>query len=85
VVATTTKSIAVTAFLWSLPGMAFGLSRVLSGNLRVSAAMSVLGIVGATAILRRSVVARTNDQSVAAPGHAVDGRIAAVEVFWRPG
>ena len=34
---------------------------------------------------RTSVAALTNDQSVAAAEQAVDGRIEAIEVFWRPG
>ena len=39
-------------------------------------------IVAARAILRRYVAALTNDQSVVAIEHAVDGRIESVEVFW---
>ena len=84
-VASKTKLIVASVVLWSLPGIAFGLSTVLSGNLWVAAAASVLGIVAARAILRRSVAALTNDQSVVATEHAVDGRIEAIEVFWRPG
>lgn len=71
--------------LWSLPGVAFGLSMVLSGNLWVALAAAVLGIVAARAIWRRYVATLTNDQSVVATEHAVDGRVEAVEVFWRPG
>ena len=85
VVANKTKLIVATVVLWSLPGIAFGLSMVLSGNLWVAAATSVLGIVAARAILRRCVAALTNDRSVVATEHAVDGRIEAIEVFWRPG
>jgi glutaredoxin len=58
---------------------------VLSGNPWVAAAASGLGIVASRATLRRSVAALTNDQSVVVAEHAVDGRIEAVEVFWRPG
>jgi hypothetical protein len=65
--------------------MAFALSTVLSGNLWVGAVASMLGIVAAREILRRSVGALTNDQSVVATERAVDGRMEAIEVFWRPG
>jgi hypothetical protein len=85
VVATKTRLIVASVVLWSLPGIAFGLSAVLSGNLWVAAAASLLGIVVARAIWRRCVAALTNDQSVVATEHAVDGRIEAIEVFWRPG
>jgi hypothetical protein len=85
VVANKTKLIVVSVVLWSLPGMAFGLTMVLSGNLWVGAAAFVLGIVAARAIMRRSVAALTNDQSVVATEHAVEGRIEAIEFFWRPG
>ena len=85
VVANKAKLVVATVVLWSLPGLAFGLSMVLSGNLWVAAAVSVLGIVAARAILRRTVAAFTNDQSVVVTGHGVDGRIEAIEVFWRPG
>ena len=85
VVANKTKLVVVTVVLWCLPGMAFALSMVLSGSLWVAAAVSVLGIVAARALLRRSVAALTNDQSVVATEHAVAGRIEAIEVFWRPG
>jgi hypothetical protein len=85
VVANKTKLLVASVVLWSLPGIAFGLSMVVSGNLWVAAAASVLGIVAARAILRRSVAALTNDRSVVATEHAVDGRIEAIEVFWRPG
>ena len=77
--------IVVTVVLWCLPGLAFALSLVLTGNLWVAVAVLVLGIVAARAILRRSVAALTNDRSVVATEHAVDGRIEAIEVFWRPG
>lgn len=80
-----TKLILATVALWSLPGIAFGLATALSGSLWVGAAASVPGVVAARAILRRSVAAFTNDQSVPAAEHAVDGRIDAIEVFWRPG
>ena len=80
-----TKLIVASVVLWSLPGIAFGLAAVLSGNLWVAAAASVLGIVVARVIWRRAVAALTNDQSVVATEHAVGGRIEAVEVFWRPG
>ena len=80
-----TKLIVASVALWSLPGFAFGLSMVLSGNLWVAAAASGFGIVAARAILPRCVAALTNDQSVVATEHAVDGRIEAIEVFWRPG
>jgi membrane protein implicated in regulation of membrane protease activity len=66
VVANKTKLIVASVVIWSLPGIAFGLSAVLSGNPRVAAAASVLGIVAARAILRRYVAALTNDQSVVA-------------------
>ncbi len=85
VVANKTKLIVASVVLWSVPGIAFGLSTVLSGNLWVGAATSVLGIVAARAIFRRYVAALTNDQSVVATEQAVDGRIEAIEVFWRPG
>jgi mycoredoxin len=85
VLATKTKLIAASVVLWSLPGLAFGLSMVLSGTLWVAAATSVLAIVAARRIWRRSVAALTNDQSVVATDYAVDGRIEAIEVFWRPG
>jgi len=85
VVANKTKLIVASVLVWSLPGIAFGLSTVLSGNLWVGAAVSVLGIVAARAILRRYVAALTNDRSVVATEHAVDGRIEAIEVFSRPG
>jgi mycoredoxin len=85
VVANKTKLIVASVALWCLPGIAFALSMVLSGNVWVAAAASALGIVAARSILRRSVVALTNDQSVDAGEHAVGGRIEAVEVFWRPG
>ncbi len=84
-VANKTKLIVASVVLWSLPGIAFGLSMVLSSNLWVAAATSVLGIVAARAIFRRYVAALTNDQSVVATEQAVDGRIDAIEVFWRPG
>lgn len=80
-----TKLVVAHVVVWSLPGIVFGLSTVLSGNPWVGAAASVLGIVAARAILRRSVAALTNDQSVVVTEHAVDGRIEAIEVFWRPG
>lgn len=73
------------AVLWSLPGIAFGLSMVLSGNLWVAAAVSVLGIVAARAILPRYVATLTDDGSAVATEHGVAGRIEAIEVFWRPG
>jgi hypothetical protein len=79
------KLIVASVVVWSLPGIAFGISTVVSGNLWVAAATSVLGIVAARAILRRYVATLTNDQSVVATEHAVDGRIEAIEVFWRPG
>jgi mycoredoxin len=79
------KLIVASVVVWSLPGIAFGISTVVSGNLWVAAATSVLGIVAARAILRRYVATLTNDQSVVATQHAVDGRIEAIEVFWRPG
>jgi hypothetical protein len=85
VAANKTKLVVAHVVLWSLPGIAFGLSTVLSGNPWVGAAASVLCIVAARAILRRAVAALTNDQSVVATEHAVDGRIEAIEVFWRPG
>ena len=85
VVANKTKLIVASVVVCSLPGIAFGLSAVLSGNLWVAAAASVLGIVAARAVLRRYVAALTNDQSVVATEHAVVGRIEAIEVFWRPG
>jgi mycoredoxin len=84
-VAKKTKLIVVSVVVWSLPGIAFGLSMVLSGSFWVAAGALVLGIVAARVILRRSVAALTNDQSVVPTEHAVDGRIEAVEVFWRPG
>lgn len=84
-VANRTKLIVTSVVLWSLPGIAFGLSMVSSGNLWVAAAASVLALVAARAILRRSVAALTNDQSVVATEHAMGGRVEAVEVFWRPG
>ena len=80
-----TKLIVASVVLWSLPGAAFGLSTALSGDLWVGAAAAMLGIIAARALLRRTVAALTNDQSVIATEHAVDGRIEAVEVFWRPG
>ncbi len=80
-----TRLIVATVVLWSLPGIAFGLSMVLTGDLWVAATASVLGIVAARAILRRQVTALRNDQVVVATGHAVQGRIEAIEVFWRPG
>jgi len=40
-------------------------------------------IVAARAIVRRYVAALTNNQSVVAIEHAVDGRIESIEVFWR--
>jgi len=85
VVANKTKLVVAHVVVWSLPGIAFGLTTVLSGNPWLGVAASVLGIIAARAILRRSVAALTNDQSVVATEHAVDGRIEAVEVFWRPG
>ena len=85
VVANKTKLIVVSVVLWSLPGTAFGLSTVVSGSPWVGAAASLLGIVAARAILRRAVAALTNDRFVVATDHAVDGRIEAIEVFWRPG
>jgi hypothetical protein len=85
VVASKTKLIAVTAGVWSLPGIAFGVGTVLSGDLWAGVAASMLGIVAARAILRRSVAALTNDQSVVATEHGAVGRIEAIEVFWRPG
>ena len=84
-VADKTKLVVASVVPWSLPSIAFGLSAVLSGNLWVAAAASALGIVAARAIVRRCVAGLTNDQSVVATEHAVDGRIEAVEVFWRPG
>ena len=84
-VANKTKLIAASVVVWSLPGIAFGLSIVLSGNLWVAAVVAVLGIVAARAILRRYVATLTNDQFVVATEDAVDGRIEAIEVFWRPG
>lgn len=84
-VANRTKLIVASAALWSLPGAAFGLSAVLSENLWVAAAAAVLGLVAARAILRRYVTTLTNDRSVIATEHAVEGRIETVEVFWRPG
>ena len=83
--ATQTRLIVASVVLWSLPGIAFGLALVVSGNLWVAVAASVLGIVAARAILRRCVAALTNDRSVAAAEHAVGGRIEAIEVYWRPG
>jgi mycoredoxin len=85
VVANKTRLIVAFVVIWSVPGIAFGLAMVLSGNPRVAAAASLLGIVAARAILRRYVAALTNDRSVVATEHAVDGRIEAIEVFWRPG
>lgn len=84
-VANRTKLTAATAAFWSLPGITFGLVAVLSGNLWVATTAAVLAIVAAKAILRRWVSALTNDRSVVATDHAVDGRIEAIEVFWRPG
>lgn len=84
-VASKTKSIVVTGGLWSLPGMAFGLATVVSGNLWVGATAALLGIIGARAISGRTAAALRNDQSVVTTEHAVDGMIQAVEVFWRPG
>jgi glutaredoxin len=77
--------IVTTVVLWSLPGIAFGLAAVSSGNLWVAAAVSVLAVVAARAMLRRYVATLTDDRSVVATEHAVAGRIEAVEVFWRPG
>jgi glutaredoxin len=85
VVANKTKLIVASVVVWSLPGVAFGLSMLLSGKLWVAAAASLLGIVTARAIVRRYVAALTNDRSVVATGHGVEGRIEAIEVFWRPG
>jgi glutaredoxin len=85
VVTNKTKLIVASVVLWSLAGLAFGLAMGLSGNLWVAAAVAVLGIVAARAILRRFVAALTNDQAVVATEHGVDGRIEAIEVFWRPG
>jgi hypothetical protein len=80
-----TKLVAATVVLWSLPGIMFGLATVVSGNLWAGAAAAVLGIVAARVLFRRSIATLTNDRSVAAGEHAVQGRIEAVEVFWRPG
>jgi hypothetical protein len=85
VVANKTKLIVASVGLWSLPGIAFGFAAVVSGSLWVAAAVSVVGIVAARAIFRRFVAALTNDRAVVATEHGVDGRIEAIEVFWRPG
>ncbi|MDQ1425665.1 MAG: hypothetical protein QOD72_3163, partial [Acidimicrobiaceae bacterium] len=85
VVANKTNLTVASVRIWSLPGIAFGLAMVSSGNLWVAAAASVLGLVAARAILRRYVAALTNDHSVVATAQTGDGRIEAIEVFWRPG
>jgi len=85
VVASKTKSIVVTGALWALPGIAFGLGTVLSGNPWVGAAAAVLGAIAARALWPHAVAALANDRVVVASGYAVDGRIEAIEVFWRPG
>ena len=85
VVANKMKCIAASVVRWSLPGLAFGLAMVLSGNPWVAAAACVLGIVASRVLWRRSVAALTNDRSVVPTEHGVGGRIEAIEVFWRPG
>lgn len=85
VAANKTKLIAAAVVLWSLPGIAFGLATVVSGSVWVGAAASVLCVVAARAMLRRYVATLTNHQSVVATEHGVDGRVEAIEVFWRPG
>ncbi len=84
-VANKTTLIVASAVAWCLPGIAFSLSMVFTGNLWVAAAVAVLGIVVARAVVRRCVAALRNDRSVVALEHAGDVRIEAVEFFWRPG
>jgi mycoredoxin len=85
VVVNRTRLIVASVIFWSLPGIAFVVCMVLSGSLWLSVAVLVLGVVAVGAILRRYLATLTNDHLVAATEHGVDGRIEAVEVFWRPG
>lgn len=84
-VANRTTLIVATVVLWSLPGIAFGVATVVSGNLWVGVAAAALALVAARAIFRRNVGAFTNDESVVATEDGMHGRVEAVEVFWRPG
>jgi hypothetical protein len=84
-VANTTKPAVTTAIAWSLPGIAFAITVVGTGNLWVAVVVSIVGVVVARAVWHRAVATSRNDRSVVTIGHAVDGSIAAVEVFWRPG
>mgnify|MGYP001429687764 CR=1 FL=1 len=83
--ASKTTSIVVAVALWSLPGLAFGAAMVTTGNLWQAVAAAVLGLVVALAISRPAIARLTNDRSVVPIEPVVDGRIEAVEVFWRPG
>jgi len=71
--------------LWSLPGVAFGVTTVVSGNPLLGAGAAVVGAALAKVLLPRAVAALTDDHVVSAGEHAVDGTIDAIEVFWRPG
>ncbi len=80
-----TGEIAGSVFLWSLPGLALGITMALTGELWAAVAAALVVLVVAAALLRRYSAALTNDRHVVATEHGVEGTIDAVEVFWRPG
>ena len=76
--------------IWAVLGAGvaavFNLTHALTdGTWALSVGAALLAAAAARLMYRRSISSMTNDHSVVPTDHGPDGRIDAIEVFWRPG
>ena len=64
----------------------FNVTHAASGEAwAVSLPVAAAASFAASLVYRRTILGMTNDSDVVVTDHGPDGRIEAIEVFWRPG
>ena len=79
------KIILASATLGLAVAAAFNIVLATTGSLVVAVPVALVAVLAARSVYRWFLLQQTNDEQVVATAHGPDGRLTAIEVFWRPG